>query len=125
MMSIAGRSKWRGVSVAVVFLGMFAMSVFAGDKIVFKEAGEYQAKGEAKEVKVSQAVRYCRIDVVEGTVIINTIVIREGGKKTPIKVVAKLQKDAKHVVDFGKIHNITGIRISDDSGGKYKVMLGK
>ena len=100
-------------------------TVYAKDEVEFKEAGEYVAKGGAKELRIEKDVRYCRIDTVDGSVIINTIVIREGGKKTPVKVTARINKGEKHTVDFGKVYSITGLRISDGAGGKYKVMLGK
>jgi len=44
-------------------------------------------------------------------------------EKTPFKVAKQLQAGDKHVIDFGERRNITGLRISDGGGGKYRVYL--
>ena len=66
----------------------FVQSVEAGKPKYFQVA-ELTARGGAKEVKLGKVkeASWLMIHAIEGSVTINTIVLREGAKKTPIKVV--------------------------------------
>ncbi len=86
--------------------------------------GDFQTGGEAKEVACNREASRCAIYVLEGDVIINTLVVREGGKKTPIRVTVRLAKGQKpHVISLGAKRLITGFRISDGARGKYRVSV--
>lgn len=86
--------------------------------------GDFQTGGEAKEVAVNREVSQCAIYVLEGDVIVNTLVVREGGKKTPIPVTVRLAQGQKpYVIPLGAKRLITGFRISDGARGKYCVSV--
>lgn len=84
---------------------------------------ELRAIGEPKEVPVNREVTGCRIEVVNGSVIINTVVVREGGKKTPITVGRRLGVGESVDLPFGPKRLVTGLRISDGGGGTYRVFI--
>jgi hypothetical protein len=89
----------------------------------WEKLGEYQASGGATEVTVNLPVARCFIKCIEEPVTINTFVVREGEKKTPIKVVTKMTKGQELPIDIGAKRQITGFRISNDGGGKYQVWV--
>ncbi len=84
-------------------------------------AGEFTAGKDAKEVPINHQISEVQIVCVEGSVIINTIVVREGSKTSPIRVAARLNKGDTHVVRVGDKINVSGLRISDDGRGRYVV----
>ena len=110
-------------AIALLLCTCFVLSSMGGDKHKFRRVAELTATGGPKEVALDQEAKWCMIRVMKGTVIINTIVVREGAKKTPITVAKRLNKGDKHVVDLGPKRRITGLRISDDAGGTYRVYL--
>jgi len=91
--------------------------VLAGWQVV----SDVTAGGGAKELAVNRSIRLVRIECTSGAVIINTVVIREGGVKTPITVARKLNTGEKWEHDLGGAHQVTGLRISDSGKGTYKV----
>ncbi len=111
--------------VAVCVFG-FVQNSEAGKHKYFQVA-ELTAKGGANEVKLNKAkeASWLMIHAIEGNVVINTIVLREGAKKTPITVATKLTKDQKKEVSLGGRKSLTGIRISNTGGGKYRIYLKK
>jgi hypothetical protein len=100
-----------------------ATVVRAGDEYV--QVAELTAGGDAKEVAVNKEISKCMIHVVDGSVTINTLVVREGGRKTPIPVTARIEKGSKHEIDLGGRKNVTGFRISDGGRGTYRVLVKK
>lgn len=85
---------------------------------------EAVGKGDAKEVSVGHKVEKVRVVCTEGSVIINTIVVRHHGKADPHKVGQRLEKGQKVAIQVspdGKDIKVDGLRISDDGKGKYKV----
>lgn len=79
------------------------------------------SKGDAIELAVNRAIRTVQIECTEGSVIVNTVVIREGGAKTPITVARRFNKGDKQDLDLGSVRNVTGLRISNQGPGKFKV----
>ena len=104
-------------------LAMFS-TVAMADKAGVKVA-ELTAGGDAKEVTVDQPVSKVVITCTEGSVIINTVVVRNGGQSTPHKVGAKINKDESQQITVGDKVACTGLRISDDGTGKYTVRVKK
>ncbi len=80
-------------------------------------------RGEPKEVTVGYEIIQIRIEAVAETVIINTIVTREGPRTTPHRVGGRFTAGQNHVVDLGEPKMVTGLRISDDNRGRYKVYV--
>ncbi|HHX97378.1 MAG: hypothetical protein WAQ74_01305 [Kiritimatiellia bacterium] len=106
--------KWILIA-ALVTLG--ALSASAGWKVV----AEVTAGGDAKELAVNRTIRTVQIECTDGTVVVNTVVIREGAAKEPITVARRFNKGDKQDLDLGRSRNVTGLRISDSGKGRYKV----
>lgn len=88
----------------------------------WSKLADLKAGGDGKEVSVNRAVTRCRITCTEGSVIINTLVVREGGKKTPIKVVSRIPKgESREIRVADRPLNVSGFRIGDDGRGRYIV----
>ncbi|HMP72996.1 MAG TPA: hypothetical protein PKE55_06985 [Kiritimatiellia bacterium] len=81
------------------------------------------AGGDAKEVTFTQEVSRVMITCTEGSVIINTVVVREGTKTTPHRVGTRINKDESQQIRVGDRLNVTGLRISDDGRGEYTVKV--
>ncbi len=79
------------------------------------------SKGTATELAVNRTIRTVQIECTEGSVIVNTVVVREGGVKTPITVARRFNKGEKQDIDLGSARNVTGLRISNQGPGKFKV----
>ena len=113
-----------GMSAVVCAVLLTAVTVYAKDKKdSWTKVGTAKAGGDAKEFAISKKATTCRITCTEGEVIINTVVAREGGKATPIKVAHKFKAKESLDVDLDGSRNLTGLRISDDRSGSYEVMV--
>lgn len=111
--------KWLAVLALVLSAG-----VASADKAGVKVA-ELTAGGDAKEVKVEQQVSKVVIACTEGSVIINTVVVRNGSQTTPHKVGARINKGETQQITVGDKVDCTGLRISDDGRGTYVVRVKK
>ena len=89
------------------------------------KVAELNAGGQAKEIAVNQQVSKVVIKCTEGSVIINTVVVRDGGKTTPHTVGRRLEKGEEQQITVGKEVNCSGLRISDDGRGTYVVRVRK
>lgn len=107
--------------VAAILGGVVLCAPDASAKSKYAQVAELTAGGDAKEVAVNKEISKCMIEVIEGSVIINTVVVREGGNKTPITVAARLEKGAKHEIALGGAKMVSGLRISDAGRGTYRV----
>jgi len=83
--------------------------------------GELSAGGDAKEVAVNRVITQCYLEVVSGTVSINTVVIRP--EKTALPQAVRLTPGQLHVIDLGMKRSVTGLRISDSGRGVYRVYV--
>ena len=83
--------------------------------------GEYSAGGEAKEVPVNRAISTCYLELVSGTVSINTVVIRPEKQELPQR--ARLVPGQLYTIDLGGKRNVSGFRISDNGRGVYRVIV--
>lgn len=107
-------------TVAVV-LAMTMAGLVYGDH--WHKVAELTAGGEAKEVTVDKTISKCVIKCTSGSVIINTLVVREGEKKTPIKVVTTFTEGQEKLIEIGERRMVTGFRISDQGSGTYAVSV--
>lgn len=96
----------------------FALAGSGWHKVASLDAG-----GEAKEVAVNRNCSVCLVKVTDGSVIINTVVVREGEKKTPHTVGARIEKGGNQEIGIGSKTYVTGFRISDDGKGHYEVYV--
>ena len=110
--------KWMWAA-AMVALG--ATTAFCGSKDRWSTVAELAASRDTKEVAVNRDVRVVQIECVEGTVIVNTLVIREGEGKNPINVGRRFTAGETQDIDLGGNRQVTGLRISDGGRGKYKI----
>jgi hypothetical protein len=85
--------------------------------------GEARAGGDAKEFSISGRADTVRIICLEGTVIINTLVVREGGEREHFPVTRRLNAGESVDVPLNRQRNITGFRISDGGRGRYEVQM--
>lgn len=110
--------------VAICLMSFCAMFAATAEKAGVKVA-ELNAGGQAKEIAVNQQVSKVVIKCTEGSVIINTVVVRDGGKTTPHTVGRRLEKGEEQQITVGKEVNCSGLRISDDGRGTYVVRVRK
>ncbi|MFP7753047.1 hypothetical protein ACLG6S_00045 [Thermodesulfobacteriota bacterium B35] len=101
-----------------LFFFFFPCQAFSWTDITQLGAG-----GGAKEVAVNRDVSKVRFICRNAPVIINTVVMREGGKKTPFTMGKRFAVDEEFVLDLGGRHHVTGLRISDDLKGSYLVQV--
>ena len=97
-----------------------ASTSFAGD---WHKIGIFTANGDAKEMAVNRNCSVCLIKVTDGSVIINTVAVREGDKATHIKVGRRIEKGDQAEVQVGDKLYVTGFRMSDDGKGTYIVYV--
>ena len=110
-----------GLSMAALLAAAETASAGKG----WRQVAELTAVGEAKEVAVNQVCSKARVVVKEGEVIIQTLVVREGANKTPIKVARGMKKGQTYDIDLGGTRQVTGFRISDAGGGRYRLHVHK
>ena len=110
-----------GWAVVVASLALSGATM-AKDK--WHMVGEFQVTAAgAREITVGSDVSKVRFYVVEGSVIINTFVVRQGSTTTSYTVGRKLQKDESHDVDVGSKSGVSGLRVSEDGRGKYRIYV--
>ena len=83
---------------------------------------------DAQEVAIPSdrpSISVIRIVVTEGSVIINTVVVREGAAKDIHTLGKRLNKDEEIKIELDGKKHVSGLRISDDGKGSYKVMVRK
>ena len=76
---------------------------------------------EAKEVVVNRQITRCYLELVSGTVSINTVVVRP--EKTQLLQTVRLQEGKLHMIDLGGKRAVSGFRISDNGRGVYRVIV--
>ncbi len=87
------------------------------------EISQQHAGGGAKEVAVNRDITKVQFTCRDAPVIINTVVMREGGRKTPFRIGKKFAVNETFVLSLGGRHHVTGLRISDDLKGRYVVRV--
>jgi len=107
----------RKLILALALVVLSSTVALAGWKLV----SDVTAGGGAKELTVNRSIRLVRLECTSGSVIINTVVIREGAAKNAITVAKKFNAGEKWEHDLGGAHQVTGLRISDGGSGTYKV----
>lgn len=87
-------------------------------------AGSFKA-GDAIEcgVPTSKSVKTVRLVATSGTFSVNSLVLREGSAKTPIKVLRRLSAGESADIDLGGPHQATGFRISTNGKGEFDVFV--
>lgn len=81
--------------------------------------GEFSAAGGAKEVSIGGNKTQVSIEFISGTTSINSIVLRSGGRKTPITVVTRFTQGQRYDLNVGR--DVTGLRISCSGNGRFRV----
>lgn len=111
----------RVVVALVAGILLSSVGVQQAEASKWKRVASLSAGAGAKEVAINRDVRDFRIVCTEGSVIINTIVVREGSKTTPVTIAQRLNKDDKREFSIPAKAYVTGLRISDDGRGQYAV----
>lgn len=112
--------KWI-LAAMVLLLGVSVALAGSKKKDRWESIADLTAGRDAKEVAVNRSIRMVQIECTEGTVIVNTVVVREGGAKDPITVARRFNAGDKQDLDLGRERNVTGLRISDSGRGRYRV----
>ena len=91
----------------------------------YSRVGSYTVGGSAKETGApsSRPIRKVRIVATSGSVIVNTVVVREGGAKTPHTLAVRLAAGESREIDLGSARRVTGLRISDGGKGTYEIQV--
>jgi len=90
----------------------------------FHPAGSFSA-GSAVEcgIPTSKKISKVRIVGTSGSVSVNTVVLREGGSKTPFAVSRRLGSGDTAEIDLGGARQATGLRISTGGKGTFDVFV--
>jgi hypothetical protein len=104
--------------LGLAMAAMCATTVLAAD---WQTVADVTAGGEAKELIVNRTIRLVQIECTEGSVIVNTLWIREGDAKSPIKIARRFTRGEGQNIDLGNERQVTGFRISDGGKGTYKI----
>jgi hypothetical protein len=86
------------------------------------EVASYSVDGkDAVEAGVDRpSVTFIKITCTDGSIVVNTLVVREGGNKKPFTVGKRIEKGDSHVIEIGET-KATGFRISHDGRGSYVI----
>ncbi|HMP88562.1 MAG TPA: hypothetical protein PJ991_00090 [Kiritimatiellia bacterium] len=87
--------------------------------------GTHKAGGEAKEIKVNQAISKVVITCTEGQVTISSLTLKDGGKSIPFQFMTRLNKGESQQVTVGDKIHAGSIIINDDGRGEYSVRIKK
>ncbi len=105
------------------FLFLLSLLLVPGSAFSWTQISQQHAGGGAKEVPVNRDISRVQIVCQGAPVIINTVVMREGGKKTPFTLGKRFAVNEAFVLSLGGKHHVTGLRISDDLKGSYLVRV--
>lgn len=111
-----------------IITALFAITLLAvapaSAKPKWKNMGDYTADGNAKEIAINRQVSEIAIDCKEGSIIINTIVVRDGAAKQSYRVGQRFNKgDKTYFIKIGDKRNVSGLRISDGGRGTYRISV--
>ena len=113
----------QNICIAAVCLSVLAAASVCQAKDEWKKVATLTAVGAPKEVAVNRTASRCRIECTDGSVIVNTVVVRQNEQKTGHTVGQRIEKDKSVEFSIGDRIAVTGLRISDDGGGTYVVSL--
>lgn len=111
-----------------MLLGATALAFLVSDAMAgdpkWRQVAELQTGGEAKEVTLTGVpIERIMIRCVDGSVIINTVVVRVGEAKKSITVARRIPVHEQHVIELNERQSATGLRISDAARGRYEVFV--
>ena len=90
----------------------------------FVLAGSYPAGGAIEApIPTRNPIRQILIASTSGSVAVNTVVLREGGAKTPYPISARIEAGQTRTVDLGGRRKATGIRVSTGGKGTFDVYV--
>ena len=95
-------------------------SAMAKDKWHKIAEREVTRKG-GREIPFTGDIAMVRFVVVEGSVIINGFAIRQGTGKSDFKVGRRIEKDSSVDIDVGQKNGVTGLVVSEDGQGTYRI----
>lgn len=82
-----------------------------------------RGKGGADELPGAGPIRRIRIRGIDGTIVINTVQVREGGNHTPVPITTRFSPGQEVVRDLPREMNTTGFRISKEGNGSVEVSV--
>lgn len=116
--------KLRGIGLALAACVALAAGVARADDEWVKLAVLTPTPGNAKEVAINKVCSFIQFEVVDGAVGFVTFWIREpNGVKNQVTVNAAFSKGQKYTYEVANPRMITGLRISDNGTGSYKLWV--
>jgi hypothetical protein len=82
-----------------------------------------QGQKDAVELPGAGPIQHIRIRGIDGSLIINTLVVREGGTNNPVPIATKFSPGQEVVRDLPRQMNSTGFRLSRDGHGSVEVSV--
>ncbi len=89
------------------FLFLSCLLLFPGAAFSWTEIAQQHAGGGAKEVPVNRDISRVQIICRDAPVIINTVVMREGGRKTPFTPGKRFAVNEAFVLSLGGRHHVS------------------
>ena len=90
----------------------------------FVRAGSYTSgKTIEAPIPTRNPIKQILIASTSGSVAVNTVVLREGGAKTPYPISARIEAGQTRTVDLGGRRKATGIRVSTGGKGTFDVYV--
>lgn len=91
----------------------------------WQSVGQLISTGKSKGTELAGGgkIRRVRFVGLSGSHVIHTLVIREGGKKTPIPITSRLASGQEIVKDLPREFQATGLRISHEGDGNIEVSV--
>ena len=86
-------------------------------------AEEEVTKKGGREIQFTGDISKVRFYVIEGSVIINGLAIRQGKEKSSFKVGRRIEKDSNVDVDVGQLNGVTSLVVSEDGKGTYRIYV--
>ena len=90
----------------------------------FVRAGSYSSGGAVEApIPTRNPIKQILIASTSGSVAVNTVVLREGGAKTPYPVTGRLEAGQTRTIELGGRRKATGIRVSTGGKGTFDVYV--
>ena len=90
----------------------------------FVRAGSYSSGGAVEApIPTRNPIKQILIASTSGSVAVNTVVLREGGAKTPYPVTVRLEAGQTRTIELGGHRKATGIRVSTGGKGTFDVYV--
>lgn len=113
------KTIWTRFGLVLLAGWLWAASGAAGGEWTL--LAERSPGAKPQELAFEGTIRALRIECVEGAVILNAVMIREGGARESFTIGRRLNAGESHDLDLGGERTVGGLRIHDGGRGRYRV----